>query len=203
MTVKLYSYVVEHDYGHSPNPEKGFCTLVHCKFNVSGKRRNIVELANKGDWILGTGGSSRESAGHGKIVYFMRVDEILPFSEFMTDPRFFGRVDRYDEGNNNTLALISQNFYYFGENAIDIPPQFHHLQIEKRGPGYRYDLSEDNVAAFISWFQENKTMGKLGEPTFPIDRTKPKQPDCIPPICYTKCRKTTILKSKRKLYNVC
>ena len=53
----LYSYVVEHDTGYAPNPDSGVCSLCRCKFRESPvSRRNIVELAKKGDWIVGTGG---------------------------------------------------------------------------------------------------------------------------------------------------
>jgi hypothetical protein len=77
----IFSYVVDHDFGSEPNPNGGICTLCRCKFgetlemshkiggHISG-RRNIVELAEKGDWIIGTGGSDlSKSAGHGRLIY--------------------------------------------------------------------------------------------------------------------------------------
>lgn len=68
--MKLFSDVVVHDKGHAPNPYFGFCTLCRCKFKKSRKaRQNIVELADRGDWVIGTGGANRrKSAGHGKLV---------------------------------------------------------------------------------------------------------------------------------------
>jgi len=46
---RLFSYVVDHDYGFAPNPSGGFCTLAKCKYKKEGKqRRNIVELAGRG-----------------------------------------------------------------------------------------------------------------------------------------------------------
>jgi len=89
----LYSYVVDHDLGFAPNPASGYCTLVHCKFGGHSGRRNIVEQADVGDWIVGTGGTSKDSAGHGKLIYLMRVDEKLPFQRFLADARFRGRRD--------------------------------------------------------------------------------------------------------------
>jgi hypothetical protein len=88
--VKLFSYVVDHDLGFAPNPYLGYCTLVHCKFSDAEGRRNIVELAEIGDWILGTDGSNRQSAGNGKLIYLMRVDEKPTFEEFLADRRFHG-----------------------------------------------------------------------------------------------------------------
>jgi hypothetical protein len=55
----LYSYVVEHDYGLSPNPTGGFCTLTFCKFSREGITPNIVELAQVGDWVGGDGREER------------------------------------------------------------------------------------------------------------------------------------------------
>ena len=77
---KLYSYVVDHDHGFAPCPFGGFCTLAKCKYGT--KKRNIVEMADEGDWIAGTGGVKAESAGHGKLIYAMRVDEKIPLADY-------------------------------------------------------------------------------------------------------------------------
>jgi hypothetical protein len=87
--MKLYSYVVEHDTGHAPNPYFGVCTLCRCKYREwPTGHRNIVELAEVGDWVVGTGGASKRSAGHGKLVYAMRVDEKPTREKYYADPRF-------------------------------------------------------------------------------------------------------------------
>ncbi|WP_160315785.1 hypothetical protein [Mariprofundus ferrooxydans] len=197
--MKLYSYVVDHDHGLSPNPADDFCTLVHCKFNKSGRRRNIVEMAEVGDWVLGTGGENSESAGNGKIVYLMRVDETPSFLDFLKDARFFGRADHCDLGEGNTAALVSKHFYYFGRNAVDIPPQFRNSSLEKKGPGYRSDMTLQQIEKFISWIQKNKNTGVHGEPCSPINNyMQPSQTSCpssclkppllqSTPICKTKC----------------
>ena len=87
---KLYSYVVEHDNGHAPNPYFGVCTLCRCKFREHrGKPKNVVELAGVGDWIVGTGGANlKRSTGHGTFVYAMRVDEKLTRKQYYLDQRF-------------------------------------------------------------------------------------------------------------------
>jgi hypothetical protein len=88
--VKIYSYVVDHDEGREPNPYFRVCTLCCCKFDRLKKvRQNVVELAKEGDWIIGTGGANlRKSAGHGKLVYAMRVDEKPTREEYYKDPQF-------------------------------------------------------------------------------------------------------------------
>ena len=51
---RLFSYVVDHDYGYAPHPFGRYCTLAKCKYG-SGRFENVVELAEVGDWIAGTG----------------------------------------------------------------------------------------------------------------------------------------------------
>src|ERR1700730_2476069 len=83
--MNLFSYVVDHDRGYAPNPYFGFCTLCRCKFSKQPQRHkdNIVELAQLGDWIIGTGGAnSQKSAGHGKLVYAMQVEEKLSGEQY-------------------------------------------------------------------------------------------------------------------------
>lgn len=77
----LYSYVVAYDSGFAPNPFNGFCTLATCKPRIRGS-------ATLGDWIIGTG-SNRQGVRRGEfLVYAMRVQQILTFNEYWSDPRF-------------------------------------------------------------------------------------------------------------------
>ena len=164
--MKIYSYVVEHDNGHAPNPFFDFCTLCRCKYRSSpGGRRNIVELAEEGDWVIGTGGSSKRSAGHGKLIYAMLVSEKVPRAEYLRDIRFARKKPvengTYEQsrGDNEPpenefemeeqFALISEHFYYFGGSAISIPTKFKHF--EKKGPGFRKDLGEEEIDQFLEW----------------------------------------------------
>src|ERR1700722_17582207 len=87
---KLFSYVVDHDLGFAPNPFGGFCTLAKCKFGT--KKRNIVEMAEEGDWVAGTGGADlKQSAGHGKLIYAMSVDKKMPLADYCRN--FNNRID--------------------------------------------------------------------------------------------------------------
>jgi hypothetical protein len=163
----LFSYVVDHDLGFSPNPFKGYCTLVHCKFGGEHGRRNIVELADVGDWILGTGGKSKDSAGNGKLIYLMRVDEKLPFHEFLSDRRFQGRTDCQDFGSGNTYALISRRFFYFGKHALDVsdlPEALQSRELVKKGAGFRRDYPADKLERLANWFRQRYKVGMNGDP---------------------------------------
>jgi len=72
---RVYSYVVAHDFGFSPNPFHGWCTLACCKPAV---RRT----AQVGDLVVGM--SSRCTS----VVYVLRVEEKLSLDDYWRDPRF-------------------------------------------------------------------------------------------------------------------
>jgi hypothetical protein len=176
---RLFSYVVEHDTGEAPNPYFGFCTLCLCKYRNSPKKpRNIVELAEEGDWVIGTGGANlRKSAGNGKLVYAMRVEKKITLEKYY-GTRTYARKRpspngsfAHQRGDNEPpknsferkerFVLISWHFYYFGEDAKTIPLS-KRTQVEKRGPGFRY-LNEGCARWFERWIKRFKR-GKHGEP---------------------------------------
>lgn len=183
--MNLFSYVVQHDFGFSPNPYFNFCTLCLCKYRKKqGGRLNVVELAKrakeKGEvvWVVGTGGVDRnKSAGNGKLVYAMRVGEVLSRGEYYEDSRFRKKrplrngAYEYRRGDNirpngkfethEQFVLISRHFFYFGRRAIKIPARFRGF--EKRGPGFRCQFENADIARFVKWIEEHK-LGMLGEP---------------------------------------
>jgi putative DNA base modification enzyme with NMAD domain len=162
--VKIFSYVVDHDHGTEPNPYDGTCTLCECKFSHAKGRRNIVELAEKGNWIIGTGGKSKNSPGHGKLIYAMKVTEKLPREKFYADKRFKKKIARPPADALNNLgrfALISSNFYYFGNKPLDIMG----LGLEKRGPGFRY--LEPREIELLRQLLKSQKPGRRGDPYSP------------------------------------
>lgn len=164
---RMYSYVVEHDYGLSPNPNGGFCTLAFCKFSEDGIRRNVVEMANVGDWIVGTGGNNPLSAGHGKLVYAMVVTEKITLQDYFHDPRFKRRAgnEMHLAGSTDRSALISDHFFYFGRNAPKFEKRHLAYPIEKRGPRHRSrSFTREFIADFVAWLEQNYTVGIHGEP---------------------------------------
>jgi len=178
VVVKLYSYVVQHDNGYAPNPYFGVCTLCRCKFRRSAAgRKNIVELAKRGEWVVGTGGASERSAGHGKLIYAMRVDEKLTREQYYKARRFaqkkpmLGGTYKQTRGDNERprnnderkqFALVSRHFYYFGAKAICIPRD---LDIEKKGPGFRSRFDQAVILRCVEWL-EKRLPGKHGEPCY-------------------------------------
>src|SRR5688572_25583796 len=167
MSPILYSYVVDHDHGYAPNPERGLCSLVHCKFGGYGGRRNIVEKAEVGDWILGSGGVSKSSAGNGRILYLMRVDRKIPFEQYLSGSEFQGRLDCHDGGFLNIFALLSEHYFYFGRNALDkfaLPSALAQLALFKKGPGFRADLPQREMRLLTQWFERTFKSGVHGQP---------------------------------------
>jgi hypothetical protein len=179
--MKVYSYVVDHDVGREPNPYFGVCTLCRCKFSKKAEathglkgRRNIVELAEPGDWVIGTGGESQKSAGNGKLIYAMKVDEKLPREKYYNDPRFANKKPERplsDFQKHCQFALVSRHFYYFGAKAIPIPERFKHF--EKKGPGFRY-VDPDEFGPFLEWLKKRNPQGKHVEPCYQETVDKPK-----------------------------
>ena len=166
----LFSYVVEHDTGLAPNPNDGFCTLVYCKFrNPKVRTRNIVELAKEGDWIVGTGGKSKKSSGHGTIIYIMRVDEKLSFAEYLR--RFPDRARPVPllSKDHGKFALISHTFLYFGDEKVSVGkvPGGNLVHLEKRGPAFRNKFPETFIRQLADWVHKQHPRGKIGDPCAP------------------------------------
>jgi len=183
----LYSYVVEHDYGLSPNPTGGFCTLAFCKFSRDGITPNIVELARMGDWVVGTGGKSDTSAGHGRLVYAMRVTEKMTLRDYFRDPRFARRGGNVHEWSDEAdmFALVSDHFSYFGAGAPRFAQRHLDHPIEKRGPRHRSRFSEEFIDDFVCWLEGRYTVGVHGRPCVEhpdcdsFDEMRPRRP-CPP-----------------------
>lgn len=173
--MKLYSYVVDHDTGFAPNPYGGLCTLCRCKFRMRREgKKNLVEMAKVGDWVVGTGGAGKRSAGHRKLVYAMRVDKKPTREEYYRHypkKRADNKLPCNDFEKREQFALVSKHFYYFGRDAIAIPET---LKLEKKGPGYRCDFNQADIDRFVEWLEGQKKRGKCGEPCDTKSSKKPK-----------------------------
>ena len=160
---KLYSYVLDHDEGRAPHVSGGLCTLAKCKDRSPGSNRgNIVENARVGDWIIGTGGLGKRSAGHGKLIYAMRVTKRLTLADYRQ--KYPNRRDSDPDDVNKTdrFVLLSDHFFYFGRNARDIPTELRAAGIEKRGRRYRCDFDEQLIGAFEKWLNDHYERGVHG-----------------------------------------
>jgi hypothetical protein len=96
--MRLFSYIITYDAGVAPNPFWGYCTLACCK-------PKIRRTAKPEDWIVGL---SPKDEGN-KVVYAMKVDEVLPFAEYFRDHRFVKK--RPDMHSQKEKIRRGDNFY--------------------------------------------------------------------------------------------
>jgi hypothetical protein len=174
--MKLYSYIVTHDTGFSPNPFFGYCTLACCK-------PVIRRTAKQGDWVIGL--TPKSDRNH--IVYFMRVDEVIGLDKYWRDARFEQKKPNYEDifalrcgdnayepgpcgkfqqlrsthsnGENENAktkerdlstrkVLISDTFAYFGSKRKDLPFELQPLIVQR---GHRCNFPDNVLAAFRSF----------------------------------------------------
>lgn len=79
--MNCFRYKIEHDWGFAPNPFHGTLSLATCKADIRGCRELKI-----GDWVIGFGSVAMKNLG--KMVYAMKVEEILTFDQYYIDPRF-------------------------------------------------------------------------------------------------------------------
>jgi len=111
---KICFYVMTSDTGLAPNPFHGFCTLALCTPNHMRAR------LKKGDWIVGCFRSGELP----RVVYIMRIDEVMPLDNYYNDSRFSCKKPL----NSNWKAKVGDNIYYMNTNGIlqqDPNTQFH------------------------------------------------------------------------------
>ena len=112
---RLHTYVVARDLGFAPNPFFGVCTLATCK-------PAIRRVADVGDWVAGTGSATKQRDG--RLVYAMKVCEILSFDEYWRDPRF--RNKRPYFGGSVKKAFGDNIYHQVGNDASWMQENSHH-----------------------------------------------------------------------------
>ena len=203
---RIFSYIVTHDSGYSPNPFHGVCTLACCKPQV---RRQ----AEPGDLILGLTGKAR---GH-CLVYGMVVAEKMSFADYWHDDRFLAkrpdmagdtvrrRGDNHYEplpgGGYRQIPSRHSNKDDHGENpktkARDLGPDLDNpvlvggrfcyfgrdakelqsgLEFLIVGRGHRSNFTPEQIQAARAWF-ESLTPGRHGKPhKWPVEDQPPQEP---------------------------
>src|SRR5262249_20801316 len=98
--MRLFSYVVARDFGFAPNPFYRLCTLATCK-------PRIRATAVVGDWIVGTGSKKYDLVG--RLVFAMKVDEIVTFDDYWLSPRF---IEKRPLLNGSLKQRYGDNIYH-------------------------------------------------------------------------------------------
>lgn len=188
--MRLFSYVVTHDTGFSPNPFWGYCTLADCK-------PAIRRTASVGDWIVGL---SPKKSGN-RMIYAMQVSEILPYRDYYYDERFAPKIpdlaaklvvskcgdniyqplpdggfrqlqsmhsDGLDENLRTKMhdlggrnVLIARRFHYFGSRALELPEELYELKV---GRAHKNNFPGDTLAVFLN-FIADKPDGVVAPPS--------------------------------------
>jgi len=185
--MKVYSYVVTHDYGFAPNPFGGVLTLATCKPQI---RKN----AKVGDWIMGTG--SAGGIGKEKLIFTGKVTEILTIEAYGISNKYKFKIpDKGSEkwrrrGDNiyyldshgewiqrinpfhgphdqshdlsGKNVLVCREFWYFGASAPILPTEF--MSLVKKGPAHKHNQDNPYVPKFLSWLKTHRS-GLRGPPS--------------------------------------
>ena len=134
--LKLFSYVITHDLGFSPNPYWGKMTLNCCKPKI---RLN----AKKGDWIIGVGATEVIRKGKmdiknysGRLVYAMEVTEVMAMHEY----------DKYCSAPNSVLQNKIPSNTLWKRKVGDCIYDFKRAKdspIQRKGMHNRHDMAKD------------------------------------------------------------
>ena len=100
--MQIHTYVVQHDKGFAPNPFWGVCTLACCKPRIRRK-------AEVGDLIIGFGSAARNVGLGGRVIYWMRVSDIISFDDYWRAPAY--RKKRAEIGGS-LAACYGDNIYH-------------------------------------------------------------------------------------------
>jgi hypothetical protein len=148
---KNYVYRMTHDRGFAPNIKYGICTLSGCMLNT-------VEIwAKKGSWVIGIGGKNTGKSD--KLIYVMEVEENLEYLKFQE--RFPKKSKYLCSEVAGTNVLVSRKFYYFGNNAIDLPEDLKHIIIDRHGTKC---VSDEDMIKLKKYLEERYNYGILGNP---------------------------------------
>lgn len=181
MGMKLYSYVIPRDYGFAPNPYFDYCTLATCKpiirrcaqvgdwiaaygaagSPVHGKLVVLmrVEEALSFDeyWEDGRFRCKRPVFNKGvmhkygdNIYHHVDGKWVQEFSHHSMPDGSINSIN-LNRDTQTDRVLIAQDFYYFGNNAIDIPQRFNVLI--KEGRNHSVCMDETIINDFISYIR--------------------------------------------------
>ena len=148
---------MDHDTGFAPNIEYEICTLSGCKNNT------IEKWATKDSWVIGIGGNN--TCRSNKIIYAMEVDENLPYNQFKKKypnkhEEYLRQMTEY-KNKHGKRVLVSKKFYYFGNDAKDIPKSLEDILWNRCGCKL---VSDEDINKLKKCLLEKYSYGKLGNP---------------------------------------
>jgi len=172
--MRLCSYVVKNDKGLAPNPFWGYCTLAICTPNHMGIRSEPGDwflgttTADRGhklvyamevserlmfdDYFKDPRFDKKKPVVEG--TWRQRCGDNMYFKDsagnWKRHPSLFHKDEEDIEKDlKNPYAYVSKHFYYFGNNASELPIEFHSLIWKKQG--CKCDHDPHIVKSFIRW----------------------------------------------------
>ena len=187
--MKLYAYVMTSDTGFAPNPYWGDCTLATCKPRIRQSAQKGDWVIGTGSVkTVGAGklvhamlvdnvplplekyfgdptfkdkkpiinGTPRQRCGDN----LYDKDAAGKWQRFPSE--YHCKKEQQEKDIRGGKVLISKRFYYFGRNAVEIPPEF--SELAKKGLRGKYNFDINMVKQFIAWLEKNHTPGIHGAP---------------------------------------
>ncbi len=197
--MKCFSYVVARDYGFAPNPFSGYCTLATCKPNIrksadigdwvigTGSSRvhgvdrlvfamQVTEKLMFDEYWADPRFISKRPVMNGSLkqMYGDNIYHRLQGRWHQVDSHHSnedGTINKYNLRRDTSykFILVSDQFFYFGCNAVHIPLKFRRhddTNICKKGPGHRCNFPEGFAWSFIVWLQTTHHTGYHGDPAW-------------------------------------
>ncbi len=188
----LYTYVIPRDYGFAPNPYFGYCTLGTCKPTIRKTAKIGDWVAAFGGKHTVASGKLVFLMQIQEVITFDQYWEDERFlikrpvfnkgNIHMYGDNIYHHVDgewvqehshhSFEDGEINQLnlnrdtsvdrVLISQVYYYFGENGISLPEPFAYLQY--RNIGQKNHNDPKKIEEFINYMECNYSIGRHGIP---------------------------------------
>jgi hypothetical protein len=148
----LYSYKMTDDAGFAPNPFFRVLTLATCKPFIRSSKK-------VGNLIAGFTSQKlcNDPVGHERLVYIMKISEILTFDSYFKDSRFQCKKSTAD----NPISLRGDNIYFSSDQGYcQASVFFHRKETEKLN-----DLKSDQVLVSHDFFY-------FGCGAIPLDKFK-------------------------------
>ena len=186
---RLFTYVIPNDGGFAPNPFFGICTLNCCKpvIRRTAQKGDWVAANTAADFPAGPGllvyamrVTDKMTMGEYEAWTRRELPEKIPSSrsrdyrrragdsmyDFSDDPPTrrrdgFHAPEEMGHDLSGVYTLLSDHFYYFGAQPVEVPP--HLLPVIHLGRGHKSAKNDPYVEDFVAWitteFEPNKLYG--------------------------------------------
>ena len=190
--MKFCSYTVKYDTGFVPNPFWGYCTLAHCTPNHMGVQLSSEDWvmgtsdSNHGNSLVYAMEVSErihfndyfhdvrfqkkkpDLTGNWKKQCGDNIYQLSSTGQWQQAPSLFHTSQsEIIKDTKHPYVYVSEKFWYFGENSIEIPAEFQSLIWKRQGCKTNYPLKL--VKGFTNWIEANFEIGIHG---LPRDREK-------------------------------